>query len=121
MSTETTATGSHCAHCEQDVKPVEKRGWAGFFGWLAFLELAAVVAAFVALFHPFTVPDSPVGKLALWPAAVHPVWLSILAAIAAFITAAALSGSASRRATAHATCPKCGLRLTAGVTPEPGV
>ncbi|MCX3064202.1 hypothetical protein [Streptomyces beihaiensis] len=108
-----SADAAHCAHCDQDVKPVEKRGWSGVLAWLALLQAAGVVGAIVAAIHPYTVPGAWVGKLALWPAAVHPTWLSIIAAIAAFITAAAWAGSASRRATATATCPKCGLTLAA--------
>lgn len=110
---EAAADGRHCAHCDQDVKPVEKRGWAGFFGWLALLEFGSVIVSVVAACTTVD-PDTlggGTGRIILWPAAVHPAWLSITAAIAAFIIAAGLSGSASRRAAAGAACPKCGLRL----------
>lgn len=107
-------TAAHCGNCNQDVKPVEKTGWAGFLAWLALLQAAGFIGAIVAAFHPFDVPGAWVGKLALWPAAVHPAWLSITAAFAALLTVTALAGSASRHATANATCPKCGLKLNAG-------
>lgn len=94
------------------MKPVEKRGWATFFAWLAILEFAAVIAAIVAAFHAYNPDAGGIGRLMLWPAAVHPAWLGIIAALAAFTTAAVLSGKAGRRATAQATCPTCGLRLS---------
>ncbi|MYR84089.1 hypothetical protein GTY41_03800 [Streptomyces sp. SID685] len=105
--------GRHCMHCDQEVKPVEKRGWAGFFGWLALLEFGSVVVSIVAActaVDPDTLGGS-IGRLILWPAAVHPAWLSIIAAVVAFLVTTGLSGSSSRRATAGATCPKCGLKL----------
>lgn len=114
VSSETrTGKAAHCSNCDQDVKPDERRGWAGFLAWLALLEFGSVVAAIVNAISPFS-PDEAgggIGRLILWPAAVHPAWLSITASIAAFLTAAALAGSASRRAGEKATCPKCGLRL----------
>ena len=113
MSSDTKAEDSHCGHCEQHVKPVEKRGWSSFLAWVALLEFGAVIAAVVAAIHAYNPDAGGIGRLILWPAAVHPAWLSILAAIAAFITAAALSGSAGRRATAAASCTLCGGRPAA--------
>lgn len=115
MSNETSSakTAAHCSNCDQDVKPDEKRGWAGFLAWIALLEFGSVVAAIVNAISGFS-PDSAgggIGRLILWPAAIHPAWLGILAAIAAFLTAAALAGSASRRAGEKATCPRCQLPL----------
>lgn len=105
---------AHCGHCDQDVKPVEKRGGANFFAWVALLQFGAVVASVVAAIRPYS-PDAAgggIGRLILWPAAVHPAWLSIVAAIGAFLAAAVISGKAGKHATQAATCPKCGLRLT---------
>ncbi|WDO09961.1 hypothetical protein ME763_32240 [Streptomyces murinus] len=110
---EAVADGRHCAHCDQAVKPVEKRGWSTFLGWIAFFQFGAVIVSIIAA---CTTVDPDVlgggtGRIILWPAAVHPAWLSITAAGAACIVAAGLSGSASRRAAAGAACPKCGLQL----------
>ncbi|MFZ4236826.1 hypothetical protein ACOZGD_16785 [Streptomyces murinus] len=110
-----TAGSRRCARCDQDVKPVEKHGWSRFLSWLALLEFGSVIAAVVAAVTTVN-PDGfggGIGRLILWPAAVHPAWLSIIAAIAAFIVTAGLAGSAGRRAAAGATCPECaqhGLR-----------
>lgn len=113
MSSETRpGTAAHCDNCDQDVKPVEKRGWANVLALLALLEFASVIAAVVDAFRPLHV-GTGIGRLVLWPAAVHPAWLAVLAAIAAFLLAAALAGAAGRRATAKATCPVCRLQLTA--------
>ncbi|MET7479532.1 hypothetical protein ABZT17_34935 [Streptomyces sp. NPDC005648] len=83
-----------------------------FLGWVALLQLGAVVAAVVTAFHSYD-PDAAtgIGRLILWPGAVHPVWLSIVAAVAAFLTCAVLAGRAGGRAERNATCPMCGLRL----------
>ncbi|MEU0039104.1 hypothetical protein [Streptomyces sp. NPDC006333] len=115
MSNETGSakTAAHCGNCAQDVQPEEHRGWAGFLSWLALLEFGSVIAAVVHAISPFS-PDTAggvVGRLILWPAAVTPAWLSIVGAIAAFITVAALAGSASGRATEKTTCPRCHLPL----------
>lgn len=106
---------AHCDHCDQDVKPVEHNGWRNFLAWLALLEFGAVIAAIVAAINPYA-PDSAgggIGRLILWPAAVHPAWLAISAAIVAFLAAAILSGKAGERAAKKATCPNCGLHLGA--------
>ncbi|MFJ9114483.1 hypothetical protein ACIRJO_02925 [Streptomyces sp. NPDC102394] len=111
MSTETTSrAAAHCGHCDQDVQPVEKRGWVNFLAWLALLEFGSVIAAVVDAFHPLHL-GTGIGRLVLWPTAVHPTWLAVLAAAAAFLLAAALTGSASRRAAAKAVCPKCRMLL----------
>lgn len=109
-----TSDVAHCAHCEQQVKPVEKTGWRNFFAWLTLLQFGAVIAAIVAAFHsydPASAGGGGIGWLILWPAAVHPSWLGIVAAIAAFLAGVALAGAAGDRARKSATCPKCGLRL----------
>ncbi|CAK7280089.1 hypothetical protein SGPA1_10867 [Streptomyces misionensis JCM 4497] len=110
--------GRHCVRCDQDVKPVHKRGWAALFSWLTLLEFGSVIVAIVAAFTTVD-PDSlggGTGLLIFWPAAVRPAWLSIVASLAAFVVVASLSGAAGQRAAADATCPKCGLRLSAADT-----
>lgn len=105
--------GAHCAHCDQDVKPVQKKGWQNFLAWVALLEFGALIASIVNAISAVD-PDSAgggIGRLILWPAAVHPAWLGVVAAVAAFLVVAALVGVASDRAEKAATCPKCGLRL----------
>jgi hypothetical protein len=110
---------THCSRCEQHVKPVEHNGWRNFFAWLTLVEFGAVIAAIVAAVNPYS-PDiagGVAGHLMLWPAAVHPVWLAIVAAIAAFCVAAVLLGRAGEKAARKATCPICGLRLAGGEAP----
>ncbi|QHC31991.1 hypothetical protein [Streptomyces sp. HF10] len=101
----------HCGRCGQDMKPVEKHGWSRFLSWLALLEFGSVIAATAAAVTTVN-PDSGGGIsiLVLWPAAVHPAWLGIVAAIAAFIVTAGLAGSAGRRAAAGTACPECARR-----------
>lgn len=106
---------AHCAQCDQDVKPVQKHGWRNFLAWIALLEFGSVIAAIVNAVSAVD-PDAAgggIGRLILWPAAVHPSWLGIVASIVAFLVVAALAGVAGERAEKKATCPKCGLRLTA--------
>lgn len=112
----TTETITRCNRCEQDVKPVEHNGGRNFFAWLALVEFGAFIAAIVAAVSPFSSDSAGgvVGRLMLWPAAVHPAWLAIVAAIAAFLVAAVLSGRAGERAAKKTTCPICGLRLAGG-------
>jgi len=107
--------GTHCVHCDQAVKPIQHRGWM-FLAWLTLCELGAVIAAVVAAVRPYAPEDASaggVGWLLVWPAAVHPAGLGLAAAVAAFLAAAALTGSASGRAEKNATCPLCGRRLGA--------
>ncbi|MGW3152758.1 hypothetical protein [Streptomyces sp. NPDC001089] len=111
---------ARCSRCAQDVKPVEHNGARNFLAWLALLEFGSVIAAIVAAFHPFEPSGGVVGRLMLWPAAVHPVWLAIIAAIVAFLVAAVLSGRASERAARKAECPICGLRLADSGLPQAG-
>ncbi|MGM9444469.1 hypothetical protein ACTAF0_30105 [Streptomyces murinus] len=104
--------GSRQCGCRgRDMKPVEKHGWSRLLSWLALLEFGSVIAAIVAAVTTVN-PDSGGGisRLVLWPAAVHPAWLGIVAAIAAFIVNTGMAGSAGRRATAGTTCPECARR-----------
>lgn len=108
------AGASHCPHCDQQVKPVQMKGWQNFLAWVALLQAAAVVAAIVNAISPVD-PDSAgggVGRLILWPAAVDAAWMGIVAALAAFFTAAALTGAARERTEKTTTCSKCGQPLT---------
>lgn len=110
--------GAYCSHCGQSVKPIERHGWRNFWAWFTLLQFAAVIAAIVASVHPYTVAGGIVGRLILWPAAVHPAWLSILAAIGAFLASAVLTAVAGERAGKNRACPKCGMRL-ASQPPSP--
>ncbi|WP_153812830.1 hypothetical protein [Streptomyces sp. SUK 48] len=93
------------------MKPVEKHGWSRFLSWLALLEFGSVIAAIVAAVTTVSSDSGGgIGRLVLWPTAVHPAWLGIVAAIAAFIVTAGLAGSAGRRAAAGTACPECARR-----------
>lgn len=107
---------AHCSRCEQHVKPVEHNGWRNFFAWLTLVEFGAVIAAIVAAVNPYSpgIAGGVVGHLILWPAAVRPTWIAIVASIAAFFVAGVLSGRAGEKAARKATCPVCGLRLAGG-------
>ncbi|WP_435643877.1 hypothetical protein ACR9VJ_26480 [Streptomyces sp. H49] len=109
------AAGRHCAHCNQDVKPVEKRGWAHLLAWLMLLEFGSIIAAIVNAVSRFSADSAGggVGRLILWPAAVHPAWLGLVASIVAFLAVTTLAGTVSRRASDKATCPICHQTLKA--------
>lgn len=101
----------YCAPCGQQVKPDIKNGWGGMFGFLALLQFAAIVAAIVNVFRPFHVGGGIIAHLILWPAAIHPAWVGIIAVIAAFLVAARISTVYGEHAKKAATCPKCHLPL----------
>ncbi|MEW2250390.1 hypothetical protein AB0907_23985 [Streptomyces sp. NPDC006975] len=117
MSSEARAgsTARRCEACAQDVAPVERTGWRNFWGWVALLQFAALVAAIVNTVSAISVDPNTgiVGWLVLWPVAIHPAWGGIPAAIGTFLVAAVLSGKAGERATQNATCPRCGLPVQA--------
>ncbi|MFF9310078.1 hypothetical protein ACF1BS_04120 [Streptomyces sp. NPDC014748] len=108
------ASGSaRCARCDQQVKPVQKKGWL-VLAWLTVCQLGAVIAAVVNVVRSFAPGDASVGGvgwLIVWPAAVHPAWLGLVAAAAVFLAVAALTGAAGGRAERAATCPLCGRPL----------
>ncbi|MFF9097560.1 hypothetical protein ACF1AX_31115 [Streptomyces sp. NPDC014802] len=114
MSSETSKARRRCEACAQDVAPVERTGWRTFWGWIAVLQLAAVVAAIVNTVSAISVDPNTgvVGWLVLWPAGIHPAWLGVAAAIGALLVGVALTGAAGAHAEKAATCPKCGLRLS---------
>lgn len=117
MSTKANRGGKmrRCEACGQDVAPVERTSWKNFWAWIALLQFAAMVAAIVNTVSAIgqDTAGGVVGRLILWPATVHPAWTGILAAVGAFLVAAVLSGKAGQRASAHATCPRCGSPLHA--------
>jgi hypothetical protein len=107
-------TDRYCRYCEQRVPPVVHNKVGRSFGGLAVLEVAAVVVAFVALFQPLPLDvgiASITVLLVMWPAAIEPAWLGLLAAVAAVVLSAIVSVRASERARREATCPTCLLRL----------
>src|SRR5262249_35375594 len=63
-------------------------GWRFTFGWLALIQLIAVVAAGMNLFHPVSLNQATVGYLATWPVVVQPAWAGLVLAVLALLALA---------------------------------
>lgn len=97
----------YCRNCEQLVKPTVRNGWGKVFTFIALLELVAVIVSVVACFTTVDPSGGVLRRLAAWPAAIHPVGLGVVAAVAAAVVAVGIAGSLTQRAERHGTCPKC--------------
>ncbi|CAG6392773.1 hypothetical protein NMG29_06640 [Streptomyces cocklensis] len=95
-----------CRNCDQPVKPVVRNVWGKVVTFVALLQLVAVAVSVVSCFTSVDVGDG-LRRLASWPAAIHPVGVGVVAALAAFIAAVGVAGSLTQRAERGGTCPKC--------------
>jgi hypothetical protein len=102
-----------CGSCEQPSQVKVERGWPAALGFVALCELVALAVAVAGLWRSVDVGAiGPVGRLVLWPAAITPGWLAVLAAAAALLVAAAAAGAAGERARSRAVCARCGAPVS---------